>query len=63
MPRQKILWHSSLGEVFLNIPSYRTAPTINRFDSVALALSSADSGPQKAGFLVQSWSRIIAAPR
>jgi hypothetical protein len=35
--------------------SIPTAPTINRVDSVALALSSADSWQQKAGVLVQSW--------
>src|SRR6266478_2324162 len=39
------------------VSSIPTAPTINRVDSVALALSSADSGPQKAGVLVQSWSK------
>ncbi len=37
------------------VGSIPTAPTINRVDTVALALSSADSGPQKAGVLVQSW--------
>src|SRR4029077_18197397 len=40
-----------------DLGSIPTAPTINRVDSVALALSSADSGPEKAGVLVQSWSK------
>jgi hypothetical protein len=37
--------------------SIPTAPTINRVDSVALGLSSADSRAAKAGVLVQSWSK------
>src|SRR5258708_18955170 len=60
----KILWHSSRrGSISLDIPSYRTAPTINRVDSVALALSSADSWPQKAGVLVQSSSKASTKQR
>jgi NAD(P)-dependent dehydrogenase (short-subunit alcohol dehydrogenase family) len=47
----------SKGPIDLYFSSIPTAPTINRVDSVALALSSADSWPQKAGVLVQSWSK------
>jgi hypothetical protein len=49
--------------VKLSNNSIPTAPTINRVDSVALALSSADSGPQKAGVLVQSWSKASTKQR
>src|ERR1700747_1573958 len=48
------------GKVVGSIP---TAPTISRVDSVALALSSADSGQQKAGVLVQSWSKASTKQR
>jgi hypothetical protein len=53
----------SKGPIDLYFSSIPTAPTINRVDSVALALSSADSWPQKAGVLVQSWSKALAKQR
>src|SRR5258705_4380780 len=56
----RVLFKASQASDVGSIP---TAPTINRVDSVALALSSADSGPQKAGVLVQSWSKASTKQR
>jgi hypothetical protein len=55
--RANHLGRSNMLEFLTLLFSIPTAPTINRVDSVALALSSADSWPQKAGVLVQSWSK------